>query len=77
MEAFQVVCMQDVPCWADDFLQHTKVAFVWSNQVAATRRRHLLCKSKCTSNMLGYRNPTWRRGASAAAFGAILNVYPA
>jgi hypothetical protein len=46
MEALEVVCMQDVPCRADDFLQKTQVVFVWRNQVAATRRRHLACKPR-------------------------------
>jgi hypothetical protein len=74
MEAFEDVCMQDVPRRADDFLQKIQVAFVWRKQVAATRRRHLPCKPKCTSNIAIHRNPTWSRGTGAAAFGAILNV---
>jgi len=35
MEAFDLVCMQDVPRWADDFLQDIQVAFMCRNQVAA------------------------------------------
>lgn len=74
MEAFEIVCMKDVPCRADDFLQNIQVAFVGRNQVVATRRRNLPCKPKCTLSMVVHRNPSWRRGASAAAFGTILNI---
>jgi hypothetical protein len=74
MEAFEVLRMQDVPRRADDLLQKTQAAFVWRNQVAATRRRNLPCKPKRISNMAVNRNPTRRRGTGAAAFGAILNV---
>ncbi|MNT70143.1 hypothetical protein D3C72_2084990 [compost metagenome] len=74
MEAFQVVCMQDVSRRADDFLQDIQVGLVGCDQVAATHRRHLPCKLNGTSNMLVHRNPTWRRGAGAAAFSAVLDI---
>ncbi|MNT06267.1 hypothetical protein D3C72_1409250 [compost metagenome] len=77
MEASEIVCMQDVPGRADDFLQNIQEAFAWRDQIAATGRRHLPCKTKCTSNMFVHRNPTRRRGTGATAFGAILNVDPA
>lgn len=60
MEAFELVCMQDVPRWADDFLQNIQIASVWRNQVAAIRRRHLPCKTKRVLNMVVHRNPSWR-----------------
>lgn len=60
MKAFELVCMQDVPRWANDFLQNIQIAFVWCNQVAATGRRHLPCKPKCVLNMVVHRNPSWR-----------------
>lgn len=77
MEAFERMCMQDVPCRADDLLENIQIAFVWRKQVAATRRRHLPCKPKSTSTIAIQRDPTWSRGTGAAAFGAILNVNPA
>ena len=68
--------MQEVPRRADGFLHYPKVAFVLSDQVAATHGRHLLCKPKRLANMVVHRNPTGSRCPSTAAFRAILNVNP-
>ncbi|MNT95005.1 hypothetical protein D3C72_2368020 [compost metagenome] len=77
MEAFEVVCMQGGPRRSDGFLQKRQIAFVSSNQIAATRRRYLPCKPKSLANMLVHRNPAWSRGTGATTFGTILNVNPA
>lgn len=46
MNAFEVVCMQDVPRRADDFLKKAHIVFVWRYEVATSRRRSLLRNSK-------------------------------
>ena len=69
--------MQDVPCRADDFLQDIQIGLMGCNQDAASHRRHLPCKLKGASNIIVHRNPTGRRGASATAFRAVLDVDPA
>ncbi|MNJ59378.1 hypothetical protein D3C77_550600 [compost metagenome] len=74
MEAFQVVCMQDVPRRADELLQDIQIGLMGCDQVAATHRRHLPCKLNGTSNIVVRRNPTWRRGTGTAAFGAVLDI---
>ena len=66
--------MQDASRRTDGFLQYIQIALVWRNQVVATRRRHLSCKSKRISNMLIHQNPTWRRGSCAAIFDVILEL---
>lgn len=58
--SLEVMYMQDVPCRADDLLQKICVAFVWSNQVAAARRRHLTRQLERTFNMVVHCDPTWR-----------------
>ncbi|WP_225775882.1 hypothetical protein [Pseudomonas sp. Marseille-Q5115] len=59
---------------ADDFLKNAQVAFVRSNEAAATSRRHLLRKLKRATNMVVHRNPAMCLCTGAAAFGAVLNV---
>ncbi len=76
MEAFEVVCIQDVPRRANDFLQEIQIGLMGCNQVAATHMRNLPCKLKGTSNIIVHRSPTGRRGASATAFRAVLDVDP-
>jgi len=57
MEAFELVCMNGVACRTDNSLKNAQVAFVRSNQVLATSRRHLLRKLKRATNMVNYCNP--------------------
>lgn len=52
MKAFEVMCVQDIPCWAYHLLQHAYIAFVSRNQVSAARRRNPLRKSKRIANVL-------------------------
>lgn len=52
MEAFEIVLMEDVPCWADGSLQEIEVAFIRCKQVAAIVRRDLFGKPQCVTNMI-------------------------
>lgn len=66
--------MDDVLCKADGVPQKVLVAVVRSEQIAATVGRGLFGKLKCVTNMIIYRNPSRCQCASAATFGAILDV---